>query len=145
MTSVSDSVEKLHPRFYFELLRATKKGGFLAEFDCRVEAMAWVSDGRILGYTIHHSIITMRALKTGSLLFWEKKHCIDSLLHRQKPMKIYKQFHQPAARAVCRKLNDRIAALIAPSQRVWINHHNLAAQMMTDANNFLVAHYVMTS
>ena len=85
----------------------------------------------------------MRTLKNSSIFYWERKHCIDSLLHKQNPLRLYKDFRQPAAKSACKKLNDRIAALIAPSQRIWIQHHNLAAAMMKSATEFCVAHYVM--
>jgi hypothetical protein len=146
-TSVKDQVKALHARSHFEPLRSMKSSARfqVVEFDCRVEALAMVTDWRVLGYTIDHSVITMRAFKADAILYWEKKHCIDSLLHRQKEMKLYKNLSLPAAKAACKKLNDRIAALIGPSQRAWIQYHNLAAVMMKDAHDFLVAHQVMTA
>jgi hypothetical protein len=108
-----------------------------------VEARVWCTDGLIADHTTDHSLTHMRMSKNKTVLFWGREHQIDSKIHMQKPMKLYKSMKLKEAKVVCKKLNDRIAMLIAPTQRVWVHYHNLAAQFMEAANEYTVAYSVM--
>src|SRR5512135_481935 len=139
-TSVMNRVDDLKARFSFEPLRQAKFGKpWAPEFDCIVEACVWDVCDRVMSFTHQKSVATMKATKHNPVFFWERKHCIDSMLHKQQPIKVYKTFGSRPAQLACRKLNDRIAALIAPHQRVWIQERNLAAEMMKSAWEYLIA------
>jgi len=140
-----DVVKKLEVKFWFNLIRQGKGSNVPLEFDAQVEANVWCTDGEIISKRMSRSVAYLRARKARPILFWEKDHCIDSLMHRQASLNVYQTFNSKPAQAACKKLNDRIAILIAPTQRVWIQSHNLAAELMKSAHEYLVAYGVMMS
>lgn len=144
-TQIEDVVKDLDVRFSFEPLLMSKSSNSPQEFDAKVEANVWCTDGVILRDRVTHSAAHLRACKKYPVLFWEKKHCIDSLMHMQASLRVYKTFETSHAQDACQRLNDRLAMLIAPTQRVWIQSHNLAAELMKSAWEFIVAYHVMNS
>ena len=85
----------------------------------------------------------LRALRD-PVFYWGQKHVINSLVHKHRQIRLYKTFDSSRAREACDKINEYIALLIAPTQHVWIKHHNLAMRMMVEASDFLVVNHVMT-
>lgn len=110
------------------------------EFDCVVEANIWRSDGRIIQDERGlWSVITLRALRN-PVFYWGQKHVINSLVHKHRQIRLYKTFDSQRAREGCEKINE----YIAPTQHVWIKHHNLAERMMREASDFLTVNRVMS-
>lgn len=145
-TKVKNIVEQLDLKFTFELLRTTKKGvKGPTDYMCVVESKVYCSNGDILDKTTPFDLMTLRVLKSSSMLFWEEKHCIDTLAHKQPPMRVFRTFNLPAAKAACRKINDHIATLVAGHQRIWIREANVAADFMVAAHRFIEVNSVMTS
>lgn len=140
-TRVPDQVAELDIRFRFELVKSAKYNS-VKEYECLVESNVWCSDGIITSNRASHSLIILRALKK-PVFFWQEKHCLDSLLHKHRQIRLYKIFDTDMAQTECKKLNDYVALLVAPTQRVWIQSHNLAARMMKEASAFLVVNHVM--
>ena len=145
-TKVKNVVKQLELKFTFELLRSTRiSGSGPADYMCVVESNVYCSDGEVLDKTTPFDMMTMRALKRCPLLFWEERHCIDTLIHKQPPIKVFKTFGSKAAKRACRKINDHIATLVAGHQRIWIREANVAADFMTAAHRFVEVNSVMTS
>jgi hypothetical protein len=137
-------VSELNIKFRFEPDKFQNKE-HVKEYDCLVEANIWRSDGRIVqDERASHYLIILRVLQK-PVFYWGEKHVIDSLLHKQRQIRLYKHFVSERSREACRRINDHIALLVAPTQRVWIQSHDLAAQMMKEASDFLVTNYVMTT
>ncbi len=151
-TKVGNKVNQLGVRFRFEVLRQPKHyfakpqgmRGY-SDYTCIIDSKVYCSDGDILERYHSFDFMTMRVLKNHPILFWEQRHCVDTLLHTIPPMKAFKNFKSSAARSACRKINDYLATLIASHQRVWIRRENLAAKFMLEAHKFAVVSDVMSS
>ncbi len=144
LTQAKDRVSELNARFRFEPVKNPLQER-VKEYDCLVEANVWRTDGRIVqDERVVRPVIMLRALRD-PVFYWGEKHVIDSLVHKHRQIRLYKFFDTERAREGCKKINDYIALLIAPNQRVWIQSHDLAARMMKEAADFLAVNYVMTS
>jgi hypothetical protein len=143
LTTSKDRVAELEVQFRFEIVPRSKQER-VKEYDCIIEANVWRTDGIIVpDARAWHSVTTLKALKE-PVFFWKEKHVIDSLVHRQRQIRLYKTFDAERSRDGCRRINEYIALLIAPTQHIWIQGHNLAARMMKEASDFLAVNYVMT-
>ena len=150
---VPNIVKSLDVKFLFDPMGNTSRKPFgkpgwnscHQTFNCIVEARIWSTDNEVSLQRVRHSLAHMRNDSRGPHLFWDPSHCIDSLINEQRELKIYKNFGLKEARAACRFVNERIAMLIAPPQKVWIQEANLAIKMMEAAWEFIVTHDVMAS
>jgi hypothetical protein len=146
MTRVPNILRGLEISFSFEpLAHPVRIGARVQEFDAKVSSRVWCTDGTILPRFHQRTVARMRALAGGPIFYWDREHCIDSQMDLKTPVRVYKNFSSRDAKKACKIINDRIAALIAPSQRVWIQHSNLARDLMVSASEFLVAFYVMST
>ncbi len=151
---VLNQVKELKVKFMFEEIQKSSRAPFgkpgwnykHATFNCIVESQIWSTDGRVDPYKrVRHSLSHMRNHSQGPFLFWTRDHCIDSLIHEQGEIRVYRNFGLKEARAACKFVNERIAILIAPPQKVWIQEANLAEKMMEAAWEYIVAYDVMAS
>ena len=143
LTTSKNRVSDLGVQFRFQPVRRPLQER-VKEFDCIVEANVWRSDDRIVqDERMMRNVMILRALRD-PVFYWGQKHVINSLVHKHRQIRLYKTFDSSRAREACDKINEYIALLIAPTQHVWIKHHNLAMRMMVEASDFLVVNHVMT-
>lgn len=144
LTTSKNRVAELGIQFRFHPLKFSRTDR-AQEFDCIVEANVWRSDDRVVqDERMMRNVMILRALRD-PVFYWGQKHVINSLVHKHRQIRLYKTFDSSRAREGCDKINEYIALLVAPTQHVWIKHHNLAERMMREASDFLTVNHVMTT
>lgn len=110
-----------------------------------VEANVIGTDDVVLDRRATWHLCFLKVTRRSATFTFTDEHSVDGSREWMRPVRVYKEFHSPAARRALQKLNERLTELIAPHQRSEVFSRSLGMELCKEVHDQLTVMDVLQS